>query len=645
MCGIAGLLYRGDEALPAVTRMLDRLAHRGPDDAGTWHEPASGLTLGHRRLSIIDLSPAGHQPMASASGRLVLTYNGEIYNHAELRRTLDSGEAATEWRGHSDTEALLAACEAWGIEAALQRCNGMFAFAVWDTQTRTLTLARDRMGEKPLYFGWVAGRFAFASELKAFEPLPGWSPRMHAPAITSFLRTGYVHGSESAVAGIFRLPAGCLLRLSLAELQAPRDWTWLSPRVTRYWSLSEVAANGEAHPLTDAAEATSRLESLLSDAVAMRMSADVPLGAFLSGGIDSSLITALMQAQSNQPVRSFSIGFHEQGFDEAAFARAVARHLGTRHTELYVDAPQAVELIPTLAHTFDEPFADFSQLPTLLVSRMTRQHVTVALSGDGGDELFAGYGRYFAILKLWRLLQPLPVAARRAAGFACHSAATLLAPVAGMGQSNDSLSFRCARLAERLAVPDLDVLRLAFIGSAGYARVLRGRAGTFVGSDTVTTRGEALRRLMFGDQVDYLPDDILHKVDRAAMAHGLETRVPLLDHRVVELSWRFATLLLTQGGQGKQPLRRMLEKHVPRALFDRPKQGFAPPMDAWLRGPLREWAASRLTEHVLREMPMLDADAVLKLWHAHCNGRLNGAPLLWNVLMLADWRERFKASF
>lgn len=644
MCGIAGLLDPSDAALPVLGQMLDRLAHRGPDDSGIWQDDTHGMALGHRRLSIVDLSSAGHQPMASASGRYVLTYNGEIYNHAELRRELTSTTSPVTWRGSSDTETLLAAIDAWGIEGALERCNGMFAFALWDRQQCRLVLARDRMGEKPLYFGWVAGHFAFASELKAFTGLPGWAPRMHVPSVAGFLRTGYVRGFESAVAGIFRLPPGCLLRLSLDELQQSHDAAWLAAKLEPYWSLSAVATEGLSQPIHDADEALRQLEAVLCEAVSVRMVADVPLGAFLSGGIDSSLITALMQTQSTSPVRTFSIGFHEPRFDEAPFARAMAKHLGTEHTELYVDAQAALDLVPSLAEAFDEPFADFSQLPTLLVSQLARRHVTVALTGDGGDELFAGYQRYFAILSLWRVLQPLPLPLRRSAALACGAAARLLAPLPPGSGPAGSLSFRFSRLAERMAMPDIDAMRLSFIGGVGHARITPGNTGKVSSMPVRTTLREPLRQLMLGDQADYLPDDILFKVDRAAMVHSLETRVPLLDHRLVALSWQLATPLLTAGGKGKQPLRRILERHVPAKLFDRPKQGFAPPMDAWLRGPLREWAESRLTEASLRELPMLDAPAVRAIWKAHTDGRMNAAYVLWNVLMLADWREGFRVT-
>ena len=645
MCGIAGILDHSAEAHSTLQHMLDRLAHRGPDDNGTWFDHEAGIAFGHRRLSIIDLSPMGHQPMVSTSGRHVLTYNGEIYNHQEILQELERSGTAPAWRGHSDTEVLLAACETWGVESTLHRCNGMFAFALWDRQTRTLTLARDRMGEKPLYFGWVSGTFAFASELKAFDQLPGWAPRMHLPAISSFLQTGYIRGPESAISGIFRLPPGCVLRLTLDELQEPRDWAWLSTRAMTYWSVANAATTGLAGTLPDDEdETTARLELLLKDAVGLRMAADVPLGTFLSGGIDSSLVTALMQAQSSQPIRSFSIGFREPRFDEAPFARAIARHLGTQHTELYVDANAALDLIPSLADTFDEPFADFSQLPTLLVSKLTRQHVTVALSGDGGDELFGGYQRYFSILKLNRSLQLLSPSMRIAASAACRTASALSSPLSIGGKETGTLPFRLARLAERLATPNIDAMRVSFIGGAGQARITRKGMQLSPETSIPDALHDPLRRLMLGDQTDYLPDDILHKVDRAAMAYALETRVPLLDHRIVELSWRFPTQALVARNQGKQPLRRILGKYVPRTLVNRPKQGFSPPMDTWLRGPLYEWAESRLSEKSLREFTMLDSKEVRAIWSSHSSGRMNAANVLWNVLMLVNWKEQFKVG-
>jgi asparagine synthase (glutamine-hydrolysing) len=642
MCGIAGLLDHSDAARATVASMLAAIAHRGPDDEGIWIDAGSGIAFGHRRLSIIDTSAAGHQPMPSASGRFVVTYNGEIYNYPELRDALEREGAAPNWSGHSDTEVILAGLEAWGIEGTLRRCNGMFALAAWDRERSTLTLARDRMGEKPLYFGWVDGRFGFASELKAMACMRGWTARMAPDAITSFLTCGYVRGPQSAIEGIYRLPPGCVLTLSLQDLRTPRDWDWLAPRIIHYWSLRQAALSGIDAPLLENDSTLASLEALLADAVRLRMVADVPLGAFLSGGIDSSLVVALMQARSAEAVRTFSIGFDDPTHDEAPHARAVARHIGTDHTELYVGPGDALALVPHLTTTFDEPFADNSQIPTMLVSALARRQVTVALSGDGGDELFAGYGRYFAILNLWRGMRRLPPLLRYAAGptLAAMACATQRVP------GTRDLPQRLGRLAERIRAGDPDALRLSFIGGAGASRLL---AGSSFARDPGHSMPPAeiqgtLQRLMYADQFDYLPDDILHKVDRASMACALESRVPLLDHRVVEFAWRLPAAMLVDRGIGKQPLRRILERHVPRALFDRPKQGFAPPMAEWLRGPLREWAESLLSKEALRELPLLDVVSVRALWRAHLERRMDAGTALWSVLMLADWRRRFHAS-
>ena len=643
MCGIVGLvgLAKAD-LVPILSSMADALTHRGPDGKGVWSDESAPLGFSHRRLSVIDISDHGAQPMVSASGRSVLNYNGEIYNHGELRVELERAGKAPTWRGHSDTEVLLAALEAWGVDATLKRCNGMFALALWDTQKRTLLLARDRMGEKPLYFGWVGGCFAFASEIKALAQIPSWSPKMNTEAIASFLSSGYVRGPQSAITGIFRLPPGSTLTMTLAQLLRVHDWEQVSSHINRYWSLNSVALTGLSSPLTDTESATDELEALLLEAVGLRMEADVPLGAFLSGGIDSSLVTALMRTKSAQRVRTFSIGFDEPGFDEATHARAVAGHLGTEHTELYVDAEDARALVPELPASFDEPFADYSQIPTLLLAELARQRVTVSLTGDGGDELFAGYGRYFAIQKLWRLLGPLPATLRRGVAPAIAASAAALRPLAGFGSTCHHLPQRLDRLAERLAAPELDMLRLSFIGGAGVPRIQLSTISHDLRHCLPPPQiDDTLRRLMYGDQLDYLPDDILNKLDRASMAHGLETRLPLLDHRLVEFSWRLPTSMMANGDQGKQLLRRVLNRYVPQALTDRPKQGFSPPLNSWLRGPLRDWAESLLARDVLRELPMLDADGVRRLWDAHVKQRMEAAPVLWNVLILSQWRRHY----
>lgn len=640
MCGIAGIYSGNGLAHDSMRAMLARLSHRGPDDSGIWDDAEAGLTLGHARLSVVDLTPAGQQPMLSGDGQHVLVFNGEIYNHRQIRLRLEAQDQHS-WRGTSDTEVLLTALQQWGIREALHQSNGMFAFAWWDRTRRRLTLARDRLGEKPLYFGWTGRRFAFASELKAFACLPEWSPRMETAAITSVLVNGFVQGIQSAVAGIFRLPPGTFIELELSDLEHPRDLAWVSDRLQTYWSLADVATQGLRTPISDQDDALEELDNLLRDAVELRLLADVPVGTFLSGGIDSSLVTAIAQAGSTSPVRTFSIGFESAGFDEAPYARAVARHLGTSHTELYVDASAAAAMVPCITEIYDEPIADFSQIPTLLVSRLARQHVTVAITGDGGDEVFAGYGRYPAILTLWRHLSTIPRGARRAAAFALYAASRVVPNFGPRTDGYDPLAYRVARLSTRICASDLDSLRLAFIGSGADRIIVSEQSTSRSFTPSPVGINEPLRRLLYGDQSDYLPDDILVKVDRASMAFGLETRIPLLDHRVVELAWRLPTNLLINGTKGKVALRKLLARYVPTSLTERPKRGFTPPLNQWLRGPLREWAESRLTGPVLREVPLLDSAAVRRLWRAHLSGRANAAPVLWGVLMLIDWKVRF----
>jgi asparagine synthase (glutamine-hydrolysing) len=627
----------GSDTGATLARMLQRLAHRGPDDSGIWSDER--IALGHRRLAVIDLSPMGHQPMRSVNQALALTYNGEIYNYHELKNELERSGVSVPWRGHSDTEVLLACMEAWGIERTLQLCNGMFAIAVWDSINKRLTLARDRLGEKPLYLGWIGHRFAFASELKAFTEIEGWSPHAEDGAIASFLRFGYVRGVQSAIRGIFRLPPGCMLTLEADELHDPLSLETLTRRFHRFWSVEGAALAGLSHPATDHAGVLEELHDLLRDSISRRMVADVPIGSFLSGGIDSSLVTAMMQSLNSRPVRTFSIGFHDEHHNEAHYAKAVAAHIGTDHTELYLTADDALTLVPRLAETFDEPFADSSQLPTLLVSSLARHDVTVALSGDGGDEMFGGYARYLAILAIWRRVGAFPPWLRSGIAPVARSMALLarLLNLQGTG-----LPFKLDRFAGRMSATDIDELRLAFIGGAGSSDLQTFyQASEHKHGYPPERINGPLRRLMFGDQVDYLPDDILHKVDRASMAYALETRVPLLDHRLVELSWRIPEDQLVRGGEGKQPLRMLLDRYVPKALIDRPKQGFAPPLAAWLRGPLKDWAESLLSLQSLQTLPSIDTAKVRQRWTAHVEGHADWSQALWNVLMLADWRQRF----
>ncbi len=650
MCGITGFWQvepvDHDAARELVLRMAARIAHRGPDDQGAWVDAGAGIALGHRRLSIVELSDAGHQPMTSASGRYVIVFNGEVYNHDALRTRLEREAVhALPWRGHSDTEALLAAIEAWGLTRALQASVGMFALALWDRRERTLTLARDRLGEKPLYYGWQGNganrALLFGSELKALRAHPAFAAGIDRDALTLFMRLGYVPAPHTIHSGIRKLPPG-----TLAVLRAPDA----EPEIRPYWSAQDVMLQGHRSPLeVSPAEAVDRLEALLRDSVRQQMVADVPLGAFLSGGIDSSTVVALMQAQATRPVRTFSIGFHEPGFNEAEHAKAVAAHLGTDHTELYVTPEQALEVVPHLPSMYDEPFADSSQIPTHLVAQLARRHVTVALSGDAGDELFCGYRRYLLAQRLWHRISAIPVPLRRAA-------ATMIGAVSelawdriaeGLGRMLP-LSERFARPGEKLhkgaralAGRSSDALYLSLVSLwAEPGTVVPGASEpqtVLTGADTPLRALPDVPRMMAFDLLTYLPDDILVKVDRAAMAVSLETRVPLLDHRVIEFAWQLPMAHKLRDGVGKWALRQVLYRHVPRALVERPKMGFGVPIDSWLRGPLRDWAETLLDPRRLEADGLLAVAPIRRAWKLHLDGSGNRQYPLWNVLMFQAW--------
>jgi asparagine synthase (glutamine-hydrolysing) len=652
MCGFVGFigggqshLALGDEAM--LRRMADTIANRGPDDAGYWSDPAQRIGLGHRRLAIVDLSPAGHQPMASASQRFMLAFNGEIYNHLVLREVLEGTGKAPQWRGHSDTETLLACIDAWGIEGTLARAIGMFSIAVWDRETRQLTLGRDRLGEKPLYYGWQGqgdeAVFLFGSELKALRAHPAFENKISRGALSLQLRHNYIPAPYSIYEGISKLPAGSLLVVSLAQPVAT---------VSQYWSGADVARNGVAAPFAgSAAQAVDALEVLLKDAVRQQMMADVPLGAFLSGGVDSSTVVALMQAQSARPVKTFTIGFQEEGYNEAEHAKAVARHLGTEHTELYITPAQAMAVIPRLPTLYDEPFSDSSQIPTFLVSQLAREHVTVSLSGDAGDELFCGYNRYQLTARLWRKLASTPMPLRRLAA----GGLTSLSPRSWnrLASAAGGLLPRAARFANLgdklhkgagvLASPSIDALYLSLvshwddpasvvIGGHEPATLLTGNAPPLAGLDDV-------QRMMALDMLTYLPDDILAKVDRAAMGVSLETRVPFLDHRVVEFAWSLPQSMKLRDGKTKWALREVLYRHVPQALIERPKMGFGVPIGAWLRGDLRAWAESLLDEARLKREGFFHAGPVRRKWQEHLSGQRDWQYHLWDILMFQAWLE------
>ena len=646
MCGLVGFLggvagVDGDEAL--LRRMSDTLIHRGPDDGGTWFDSEQRIGFGHRRLAIVDLSPAGHQPMVSGGERYVTAFNGEIYNHLDIRRELEERGQAPTWRGHSDTETLLAGIEAWGVEAALKKSIGMFAIALWDKQTHMLTLARDRMGEKPLYYGWQGSGnervFLFGSELNALKAHPAFAAHIDRGALCLLLRHNYIPAPYSIYQGIAKLEPGCLLSLSLEQPE---------PKIWKYWDAIEAARAGVAQPFAGTADqAVDALEVLAKDAIRRQMMSDVPLGAFLSGGIDSSTVVALMQAQSSRPVKTFTIGFSEEGYNEAVHAKAVARHLGTEHTELYVTPQQAMEVIPRLPSLYCEPFADSSQIPTFLVSQLAKQHVTVSLSGDAGDELFCGYNRYQITEKSWRKLAlvPAPLRALAAKGITALSPTAwdnLAGIIPGAGRYA-ALGDKLHKGAGVLASATVDELYLGMVSHQ------RNPVDWVIGGEEPSTHLTGLRpelgglnvveRMMALDAISYLPDDILVKVDRAGMAVSLESRVPFLDHRVVEFAWSLPLSYKLREGQTKWPLRQVLYRHVPRALIDRPKMGFGVPLHDWLRGPLREWAEELLDEARLAREGYFHPAPIRKIWAEHLSGKRNWMAQLWNVLMFQAWLE------
>ncbi len=644
MCGFAGFCNaqrtaERSELETRAIRMANTLRHRGPDSCGVWAYPEGGIAFGHRRLSIVDLSPAGHQPMCSRTGRYVLVYNGEIYNCEELRQHLVDEIPELRFRGHSDTEVMLAAFEYWGIEASLNRMNGMFAFAVWDHHERELLLARDRFGEKPVYYGLVKGTFLFASELKAFRAHPEFDAEIDRDALACYLRFNCIPGALSIYKGVSKLLPGNLLRLKNGQI-----------KISNFWSLRSCVERATAEPFRGSIEdAEKELDSLLRDAVKLRMHADVPLGAFLSGGIDSSLVVALMQTQSRTRVRTFSIGLHGDEYDEANDARRVAAHLGTEHTEFYVTPADAMQMLDRLPEIYDEPFADSSQIPTLLVSQLARRHVTVSLSGDGGDEVFGGYNRYTWGGTVWNRLQHTPRPLRRLLA----SALTIPSP------QTWNAAFRCVGPmvppSWRQRVPGYKLHKLAGLVTSADQMDMYNRMASHWLEPERTVYGAEPRdplrivedqwmafpdfeqQAMYLDTITYLPNDILVKVDRATMAFSLEGRIPYLDHRVVEFAWRLPLEMKVRPKQGKWILRKLLRRYVPSALVERPKAGFGIPLDAWLRGPLRKWAESLLETKALDQQGFFRAAPIRQMWTEHLSGRGAWQYHLWDILMFQLW--------
>jgi asparagine synthase (glutamine-hydrolysing) len=641
MCGIAGFWQTKRQAeIPAevLLRMGNALKHRGPDDSGVFYDDSTGVGLVHRRLSILDLSPAGHQPMASHSGRYLIIFNGEVYNFEEIRKELGPGHV---WRGHSDTEVMLEAFERWGVEAAVRWFVGMFAFALWDRSERKLYLVRDRLGIKPLYYGWVEGQFVFASELKAIRQYPGFQAQIDRDVLALYMRHNYVPAPHCIYQGISKLSAGCILMLGGPQQQ---------PVVSQYWSATEVAKEGLRAPVEGSeTEIIEQLESKLAEAVKLRMIADVPLGAFLSGGIDSSTVVALMQSQSPRPVKTFTIGFHEDAYNEANHAKSVAEHLGTDHTELYVTPQEALNVVPLLPAMYDEPFADVSQVPTYLVSKLARQSVTVSLSGDGGDELFGGYGRYFLMKRVWNSMRPFPKPLRQAVSRMIASVPPktidkmykLASPLVPRNKRSFPTGDKAHKLAGLLGAESQERIYMhALTHWENPAAVVNGASEPetvrrFVHEAQWLPSMEEV--MMLTDTVHYLPDDILTKVDRASMAVSLEARVPILDHRVVEFAWKLPMRFKIRDGKGKWALRQVLYKYVPAATIERPKMGFGVPIDSWLRGELREWAEDLLSVENLERYGLFNIEAIRAKWQEHTSGGRNWQYLLWDVLVFQDW--------
>jgi asparagine synthase (glutamine-hydrolysing) len=650
---------------PAVVqRMTDPIAHRGPDDQGAWIDAEAGVGLGHRRLSIVDLSPLGHQPMVSNNGRYVIVYNGEIYNHAELRAELD-GEGygpssnGIPWRGHSDTETLIEGIATWGLEATLEKCVGMFAFALWDRRERELKLVRDRFGEKPLYYGWVAGRFVFGSELKTIQGLDGFDNQVDRRALKLFASRSYIPAPLSIYEHIYKLLPGSILTITPEGVRRrpsgpPEEGTsggGISLR--RYWSYRDVVGAGLGDPIADEEEALYQLEQALATAIQGQSVADVPVGAFLSGGIDSSTVVDLYHKYSTAKVRTFSIGFEEAAFNEAEYAKKVAEHFGAEHNERYVTVRETQDVIPLLPSMYDEPFADSSQIPTHLVSKFAREQVTVALSGDGGDELFGGYNRYFGTARLWKHMKKLPKPLRsgigRSMGALPAGAWNTLSAALPSRRRPPHFGTKVQKAFRTMGrASTVDTVFSTFLDewSASPSPVI-GDAGIppACGFD-MDAGGDApdAVRMMYCDAVSYLPDDILCKVDRAAMSVSLETRVPFLDHRVAAVAARIPIQMKIRGGSGKHILRQLLYREAPRQLFERPKAGFGIPVGEWIRGPLRGWAEELLDQRRLKEEGFFDPAIVHRRWQQHLSGQSDSTHAIWSILMFQAWRREQRAG-
>jgi len=644
MCGITGFRgATGGDGDAIIRRMTGTLTHRGPDHQGTWADRVCGVWLGHARLSILDLSPSGHQPMRSNDGRYVITYNGEIYNFRSLKKSLEG--LGHSFHGSSDTEVILASISQWGLIEAVRRFNGMFAFSLWDRSDRVLHLVRDRLGEKPLYYGLAKQTFLFASELKSILAHPEFTPVVDREALALYLRFGAVPAPRCIYKGISKLPPGTILSLSDGALRLPDP--------VPYWSLAAAVEAGAANPFSGSAEeATDELERLLKDSVKLRMESDVPLGAFLSGGVDSSAVVALMAAQSAKPIQTFTVGFDAASYDESGYAKAVARHLRTDHTEIRLRPEDAVAVIPRLPTLYDEPFADSSQIPTFLVSQLARKKVIVSLSGDGGDELFGGYNRNFVGRALWNKIRWLPLGLRRTAARSLREARSgkwdklqfAAAPFLERYGTQGTFGDKCEKIADVLSMADPYALYERLVSNWDRPSEVLAHgvepAAVAASAIQIDAMPDIAERMMFWDTIAYLPDDILVKLDRASMGVSLESRVPFLDHRVVEFAWRLPMDMKIRRRQGKWILRQVLERHVPASLFDREKMGFGMPVGDWLRGELRDWAESLLDRRQIEQDGYFRSDVILRRWKEHLEGKRNWQNQLWVILMFQAWLQK-----
>ena len=655
MCGIIGFIDSNKvDAVEICQRMIATLVHRGPNDAGYWIDQKFGVALGHRRLAILDLSSAGHQPMRSLSGRYVLVFNGEIYNHLAVREELESLRTGCAWRGHSDTETLLQAIAEWGLDRALSRAAGMFAFVLWDRENRKLYLVRDRFGEKPLYYGWVGGDFVFASELKALTAHPRFDNPISRAALAALASRGYVPAPLSIYGRLFKLPPASVLEVDSAAPSAPadrppREGQGGGPlRLREFWRYADVVVGGLRNPIANEQDAIAEVERALVQSIRGQSIADVPVGAFLSGGIDSSTVVALYQKHSSVPVRSFTIGFEHADFNEADYARAVARHLGTVHEERYVTSAEAAAVIPLLPTMFDEPFGDSSAIPTYLVSQFAREHVKVSLSGDGGDELFAGYRRHSQALSVWRTIGRVPLGARQAGASALG-----LIPF-GFWKGMDSLfgvserSPLSGKVSKALrlgaSVRSFDDLYSGYLDQWPIEGPPVIDSGEHEFADGSALEAPEAVRMTYSDTVEFLPGDILCKVDRASMAVSLEARVPFLDHRVAEVAARVPMSMKLRGKTGKWILRELLRRQLPPALFERPKSGFSIPMRDWLSGDLRPWAEDLLESSRMRQEGFFDAERVQEHWRDYLAKRRNTPASVWAILMFQSWLRNRDAA-